>query len=248
MALEPGLLAAANRGILYVDEINLLDDHLADVLLDAAAMGVNTVEREGVSIAHPARFMLVGTMNPEEGDLRPQLADRIGLHVEVDGIEDSSVRAEVLRRREAWNADPEAFAATWDEQQQALRARLARAVELLPGVVVRRELYGAIARLVVRMGVSSHRADITILECAKATAALGGRGEVEEGDVFEAAALALGHRIAFDPFEPSEGLDERQLRRVLEDVLDAEKKAPPTTAAAASTPTSPSWKEPPTST
>ena len=154
----------------------------------------------------------------------------------------------MLRRREAWNADPEAFAATWEEQQEALRGRLARAVELLPGIVVRRELYGAIARLVVRMGVSSHRADITILECAKATAALAGRGEVEEGHVFAAAALALGHRISFDPFEPSEGLDERQLRRVLEDVLDAEKKAPPTTAAAASTPTSPSWKEPPTST
>lgn len=247
MALEPGLLAAANRGILYVDEINLLDDHLADVLLDAAAMGVNTVEREGVSIAHPARFLLVGTMNPEEGDLRPQLADRIGLNVEVEAIADAATRAEVLRRREAWNADPEGFAADWAGEEAELRARLARAADLLPQVVVRREVYGAIARLVVQMGVASHRADITILECAKATAALAGRSQVEEADIFAAASLALGHRIAFDPFEPSEGLDERQLRRVLEDVLDAEKKALPTTATAASTPISPSWREPPAS-
>ena len=153
----------------------------------------------------------------------------------------------MLRRREAWNADPEGFAANWEGEEAALRAGLARAAELLPQVVVRREVYGAIARLVVQMGVASHRADITILECAKATAALAGRSQVEEPDIFAAASLALGHRIAFDPFEPSEGLDERQLRRVLEDVLDAEKKALPTTATAASTPTSPSWREPPAS-
>ena len=124
-ALEPGLLAEANRGILYVDEINLLDDHLVDILLDAAALGVNTVEREGVSIQHPARFLLVGTMNPEEGELRPQIADRIGLHVDVTAIGDRFLRAEILRRREAFTLDPAAFVERWAPDQAALAGRLA---------------------------------------------------------------------------------------------------------------------------
>src|SRR2546425_3099797 len=176
-ALEPGLLAEANRGILYVDEINLLDDHLTDILLDAAALGVNVVEREGVSISHPARFLLVGTMNEEEGELRPQIADRIGLEVEVDALYDTEARAEIMRRREAFTADPEALLAEYSEAQDELAAELARAERLLGEVHVPGRLYGAIAHLVVKAGVASHRADVTIVECAKALAPLAGRTE-----------------------------------------------------------------------
>jgi Mg-chelatase subunit ChlI len=228
-ALEPGVLADANRGILYIDEINLLDDHLVDILLDAAALGVNVVEREGVSLEHPARFLLVGTMNPEEGELRPQIADRIGLRVDVDAIARPAARAEVTRRREAFTARPEAFLASWAEAQAELAERVSAAEELVRTVRVPEELYGAIARLVVRLGVESHRGDVVVLECAKALAALDGRAEPGRTDVVEAAELALGHRLPFDPFEPAPQVDEQQLRRILEDVLDAEadeKKAP----------------------
>ena len=228
-ALEPGLLAEANRGILYVDEINLLDDHLTDILLDAAALGVNVVEREGVSVEHPARFLLVGTMNPEEGELRPQIADRIGLHVEVEPLVEAGARAEIVRRREAFTADPDGFRARFGAEQGTLGARLARAQALVRDVRVPDPLYVALAALVVRMGVGSHRADVTILECAKAAAALGGRDEVLLEDVVGAAELALGHRLPFDPFGPAPSVDGRQVRQILEDLLEAEveaKKAP----------------------
>src|SRR5581483_3878171 len=155
-ALEPGLLAEANRGILYVDEINLLDDHLTDVLLDAAALGVNVVEREGVSIAHPARFLLVGTMNEEEGELRPQIADRIGLELDVEALDDPEARAEIVRRREAFAADPGGFRARWAEAQAALAARVAAAEALLSSVRLADELYAAVGHVVVRSGVESH--------------------------------------------------------------------------------------------
>ena len=238
MALEPGLLAEANRGILYVDEINLLDDHLCDVLLDAAALGVNVVEREGVSVSHPARFLLVGTMNPEEGDLRPQLADRIGLRVVVEALGDISRRAEVIRRREAFTADPSGFAAGWADEQERLAERIADARERMGAVSVAPGLYRAIARLVTGSSVSSHRADVTILQCAKALAALAGRTDVEPDDLLAAAGLALGHRVAVDPFEPSTGIDERLLRRVLDDALEAEstQKKTPVPATPGSTP------------
>jgi Mg-chelatase subunit ChlI len=222
MALEPGLLAEANRGIVYVDEINLLDDHICDVLLDAAALGVNVVEREGVSVSHPARFLLVGTMNPEEGELRPQLADRIGLRVVVEALSDPGRRAEVIRRREAYTADPSAFAAGWVDDQSRCEATIRAARDRLPAVSVAPGLYRAIARLVTGAGVASHRADVTILQCAKALAALAGHESVEPGDLLDAAGLALGHRVPVDPFEPSSGLDDRLLRRILEDALDAE--------------------------
>jgi Mg-chelatase subunit ChlI len=222
MALEPGLLAEANRGILYVDEINLLDDHICDLLLDAAALGVNVVEREGVSVAHPARFLLVGTMNPEEGDLRPQLADRIGLRVVVDALADPGRRAEVIRRREAYTTDPDGFASGWAGEQAELAASIRAARERLADVSVASELYRVIARLVTGAGVASHRADVTVLECAKALAALAGRAEVEAGDLLDGAELALGHRVALDPFEPGHGLDDRLLRRILDDALEAE--------------------------
>jgi Mg-chelatase subunit ChlI len=221
-ALEPGLLAEANRGILYVDEINLLDDHLTDVLLDAAALGVNVVEREGVSVSHPARFLLVGTMNEEEGELRPQIADRIGLEVEVEALMDPDARGEVVRRRGAFNADPEAFRATWSGMQAETATALAAGEDRLGLVRVPDELYGAVGQLVVRSGVESHRADITIVECAKALAALAGRDAVDAEDVLEAAVLALGHRLAADPFAPAPRIEPQVLRRLLDEALEVE--------------------------
>ena len=222
MALEPGLLAEANRGILYVDEINLLDDHICDVLLDAAALGVNVVEREGVSVAHPAQFLLVGTMNPEEGDLRPQLADRIGLRVVVEALADAERRAEVILRRESFTADQTSFAAGWQVRQEELAASIQAARDRVGRVTTAPELYRAIARLVTGAGVASHRADVTVLQCAKALAALDGRDDVRPEDILDAASLALGHRVAVDPFEPGPALDERILRRILDEVLDVE--------------------------
>jgi Mg-chelatase subunit ChlI len=245
-ALEPGLLAEANRGILYVDEINLLDDHLTDILLDAAALGVNVVEREGVSIAHPARFLLVGTMNPEEGELRPQIADRIGLHVDVSAIGDRYVRGEILRRREAFTLDPDGFASTWAGEQQTLSTRLGDAVAHLRDVRVPDDLYPAIGALVTAAGVLSHRADVTILECAKAGAALAGRATVTIDDVVEAGAMALGHRLQSDPFGPPAVIETRDVRRLLESVLDAEVEAKKAAAPRTTAPTSPSTSSMPT--
>jgi magnesium chelatase subunit D len=232
-ALEPGLLAEANRGILYVDEINLLDDHLSDVLLDAAASGVNVVEREGISLSHPARFLLVGTMNPEEGDLRPQLADRIGLHVEVTALRDPEARGDVIRRREAFTLDPDAFAARFSRYEDELRERLDGAVARVAGVRVPDRMYPAIGTLVTRLGVDSHRADVTVLECAKAIAALAGRDEVATADVREAATLALGHRRGGDPFGPPPRLDEHELDRALEEAVPGKATTPPTGKAGA---------------
>ncbi len=221
--LEPGLLAQANRGVLYVDEINLLDDHIADLLLDAAASGVNVVEREGVSVAHPARFLLVGTMNPEEGELRPQLADRIGLRVEVPVLRNRSDRAEVIRRRESFGVDPAAFRSRHELEQDGLRGSLQAASALLPQVEVPDELYGVIADVVNRFGISSHRADVTVLQCAKAGAALEGRRLVDAADLREAAVLALRHRAgAADPFESDAEPEEAEIRRTLDEVLGGE--------------------------
>ncbi len=219
-ALEPGLLAEANRGILYIDEINLLDDHIVDILLDAAALGVNIVEREGVSVSHPARFLLIGTMNPEEGELRPQIADRIGLQVEVQALASEAERVEVMKRREAFAADPAHFRAQYRRQEEDLRGAIAAAIARLPRVSVPERLYAAIAQLTQRAKVPSHRADITILQCAKALAALEGREEAAPADVLEAATLALGHRVPYDPFVAGPQLDTYTLRRQLEDILE----------------------------
>jgi Mg-chelatase subunit ChlI len=222
-ALEPGLLAEANRGILYVDEINLLDDHLTDILLDAAALGVNVVEREGISISHPARFLLVGTMNEEEGDLRPQIADRIGLRVEVEAVVEPEARGEIVRRREAFTADAAAFVSSWQAAESVLAEQVAAAERALPAVRVPDHMYPAVGQLTVRAGVTSHRADVTIVECAKAAAALSGRNEVAAEDVVEAASLALGHRLPVDPFAPPPSLQPAMVRRLLEDALELER-------------------------
>jgi magnesium chelatase subunit D len=220
LALAPGLLAEANRGILYVDEINLLDDHLGDILLDAAAMGVNVVEREGISVEHPARFLLVGTMNPEEGDLRPQIADRIGLRVDVSALTDPRERGEVLRRREAFTADPAAFAASHAGAQEDLRARIGTAQVRIASVRVPDALYAAIGAMVTRLGVTSHRGDVTVLECAKALAVLEGRDEVAAADVRAAASLALDHRRSADPLQPVPPLTDEEVEHALEAALE----------------------------
>jgi magnesium chelatase subunit D len=207
---EPGLLAAANRGILYVDEVNLLDDHLVDVLLDAAAMGVNVVEREGISYAHPARFILVGTMNPEEGELRPQLLDRFGLCVEVMGLHQLEARMAVVERRLAFEGDPEGFAAQWQEQQEISRQAILDARERLPRVGYTDDFLRLITAICVDQGVDGHRADIFMLKVAQTLAAYRGREAVSPGDVREAAALVLPHRLRRTPFSES-AMDDNRL-------------------------------------
>jgi magnesium chelatase subunit D len=207
---EPGLLAAANRGILYVDEVNLLDDHLVDVLLDATAMGVNVVEREGISYAHPARFILVGTMNPEEGELRPQLLDRFGLCVEVTGLHNLPARMDVVTRRLAFERDPEAFAARWQPEQEALRQAIVSARERLPRVSYTEDLLRFITLICLDQGVDGHRADIYMLKVAQTLAAYRGREAVEEADIKAAAELVLPHRLRRKPFSDA-ALDENKL-------------------------------------
>lgn len=191
---EPGLLANAHRGVLYVDEVNLLDDHVVDVLLDAAAMGVNTVEREGISFSHPSRFVLVGTMNPEEGELRPQLTDRFGLSVSVEAVPDVDSRAEILRRRLAFDDDPLAFAADWIEREEALRARIHEARVRVKDVEIRDEDLRRVAELVSAAAVDGHRAELAILKAAQSHAAFEGRDEIRVTDLALAARLALSHR------------------------------------------------------
>jgi len=215
-AFQPGLLAAANRGILYVDEVNLLGDHLVDLLLDAAAMGVHHVEREGVSVRHASRFLLVGTMNPEEGELRPQLLDRFGLVVEVRGCADPAERAEVVRRRLAYEADPEGFARRWREEDERLRGRILRARRLLPAARLPDALLERIVRACASLDADGHRADIVTAKAALALAAWEGRAEVGLDDVRRAAALALPHRRRRGPMEEP-GLERAELEAALGD-------------------------------
>ncbi|MER6480320.1 putative cobaltochelatase [Streptomyces filamentosus] len=214
-AFEPGLLAAAHRGILYVDEVNLLSDHLIDHLLDAAAMGASHVEREGVSVRHAARFLLVGTMNPEEGELRPQLLDRFGLTVEVAASRVPEERVEVVRRRLAFEDDPAAFAARWAGEEAALRARIAAAREVLPRVVLGDAVLLQIAATCAAFEVDGMRADIVMARAATALAAWAGREEVTSEDVRQAALLALPHRRRRNPFD-APGLDQDKLDETLE--------------------------------
>jgi magnesium chelatase subunit D len=214
---EPGLLAAAHRGILYVDEVNLLHDHLVDLLLDAAAMGRSTVERDGVSVVHAARLILIGTMNPEEGELRPQLLDRFGLTVEIAAPRDPELRAEVVRRRMAFDRDPASFVATYAADEQQLRARIARAQTLLSSVRLGDRQLATIARVCGAFEVDGMRADIVTARAAAAHAAWHGRAEITKPDIRAAARLALPHRRRRNPFD-APGLDEA----LLDQLLDAE--------------------------
>jgi magnesium chelatase subunit D len=216
-AFQPGLLAAANRGILYVDEVNLLHDHLVDLLLDAAALGISYVEREGVSVRHAARFLLVGTMNPEEGELRPQLLDRFGLTVEVAASRDPVQRAEVVRRRLAFEAAPAEFAAGHVSSTQALAARVSEARSRLAGVRLPDSMLELICGVCGAFGVDGMRADLVVARTSIALAAWEGRAEVGPDDVRAAARLALPHRRRRDPFD-APGLDEQALDEVLENL------------------------------
>ncbi|MGY4975618.1 putative cobaltochelatase [Streptomyces sp. 900105755] len=215
-AFEPGLLADAHRGILYVDEVNLLHDHLVDLLLDAAAMGASYVEREGVSVRHAARFLLVGTMNPEEGELRPQLLDRFGLTVEVAASREPDQRVEVVRRRLAYDDDPAGFAARWAGEEAAVRQRIVAARELLPSVRLGDGALRQIAATCAAFEVDGMRADIVMARTATALAAWAGRTEVLAEDVRQAALLALPHRRRRNPFD-APGLDEDKLDQTLEE-------------------------------
>ncbi|MEU6671140.1 putative cobaltochelatase [Streptomyces sp. NPDC046727] len=214
-AFEPGLLADAHRGILYVDEVNLLHDHLVDLLLDAAAMGASYVEREGVSVRHAARFLLVGTMNPEEGELRPQLLDRFGLTVEVAASREPEQRVEVVRRRLAYDDDPAAFAARWADEEAAVRQRIVAAREVLPQVRLGDGALRQIAATCAAFEVDGMRADIVMARTATALAAWAGRTDVLAEDVRQAALLALPHRRRRNPFD-APGLDEDKLDETLE--------------------------------
>ncbi|MGW2869578.1 putative cobaltochelatase [Kitasatospora sp. NPDC001225] len=224
-AYEPGLLARAHRGVLYIDEVNLLQDHVVDLLLDAAAMGRSYVEREGVSVRHAARFLLVGTMNPEEGELRPQLLDRFGLTVEIAATRDPAERAEVVRRRLGYDADPAGFAARFAEEERALAERITAARELLPKVELTDVALRQITAVCAAFEVDGLRADIVMARTAVALAAWDGRTEVLEEDVRKAAQLALPHRRRRNPFD-APGLDEEQLDRTLEEHAQQEEPEP----------------------
>jgi magnesium chelatase subunit D len=215
-AFEPGLLADAHRGILYVDEVNLLHDHLVDLLLDAAAMGASYVEREGVSVRHASKFLLVGTMNPEEGELRPQLLDRFGLTVEVAASREPDQRVEVVRRRLAYDDDPVGFAARWADEEASVRQRIVAARELLPSVRLGDGALRQIAATCAAFEVDGMRADIVMARTATALAAWAGRTEVLAEDVRQAALLALPHRRRRNPFD-APGLDEDKLDQTLEE-------------------------------
>ncbi len=211
---EPGVLASANRGLLYIDEVNLLDDHVVDVLLDSAAMGVNTVEREGISFAHPARFILVGTMNPEEGELRPQLLDRFALSVEIVGIREARERVTIMERNLSYERDAEAFRKDWLEKEQELSDKIARARELVDQVKYTSRDLLSIAALTASLNVDGHRADLVILKAARAQAAFEGRTKINDHDIALAAELALPHRIKRTPFQQAEMTTEQLQERI----------------------------------
>ncbi|GAB4497690.1 MAG: hypothetical protein OHK0052_09760 [Anaerolineales bacterium] len=211
---EPGVLAAANRGLLYIDEVNLLDDHVVDLLLDSAAMGVNVVEREGISFVHPARFILVGTMNPEEGDLRPQLLDRFGLSVDLVGIRDTRERVEIMKRNLAFEADSEAFVESWQPKERELSQKIESARALLEKVTYTPRDLVTIAALSSELNVDGHRADLVVLKTARAHAAFEGRTAITSRDIALAAELAYPHRIKRGPFHQSQISGEQLQERI----------------------------------
>lgn len=200
-AFEPGLLARANRGILYVDEVNLLDDHLVDVLLDSAASGWNTVEREGVSIRHPARFILVGSGNPEEGELRPQLLDRFGMHAQIGTVREPELRVKIVEQRTSFDQNPQSFKTQFETSQKELREKIATARALLPQVQIDYELRVSISKICSELNVDGLRGDIVTNRASKAIAAFEGRTQVTSQDIFTVVALCLRHRLRKDPLE-----------------------------------------------
>ncbi len=218
-AFEPGLLARAHRGFLYIDEVNLLEDHLVDLLLDVAASGENVVEREGLSVRHPARFVLIGSGNPEEGELRPQLLDRFGLSVEVRTPEDLQTRIEVIRRRDDYERDPAAFVERWKRKDGRLRSRIRKARERIDEVAVPDAVLERAARLCIALGTDGLRGELTLVRAARAVAAMEGAAEVGVKQLIEVAAPALRHRLRRDPLDES-GSTVR-VERAVDEVLDA---------------------------
>jgi magnesium chelatase subunit I len=200
-AFEPGLLAKANRGILYVDEVNLLDDHLVDILLDSAASGWNTVEREGISVRHPARFVLVGSGNPEEGELRPQLLDRFGMHAEIRTVKNPDLRVRIVEERTAFDQEPQIWVDKYQEEQNALRTQLVSAQDLLPSVEMEYDFRLKISQICSELDVDGLRGDIVVNRAAKAYAALDGRTVVTVDDISNIIVLCLRHRLRKDPLE-----------------------------------------------
>jgi Mg-chelatase subunit ChlI len=215
---EAGVLAAANRGLLYIDEVNLLDDHVVDILLDSAAMGMNIIEREGISFTHPSRFILVGTMNPEEGDLRPQLLDRFALSVDIKGIRDARDRVTIMERHMGFEESPENFREEWIPQEKVLGEKILEARQLVEKVIHTSRDLISIASLTASLNLEGHRSDLVILKAARAQAAFEGRTRISDLDIAIAAELALPHRLKRGPFMESdmtvEELEERieQLR------------------------------------
>ena len=211
---EPGVLASANRGLLYIDEVNLLDDHVVDVLLDSAAMGVNMVEREGISFTHPSRFIRVGTMNPEEGELRPQLLDRFALSVDIVGIREARERVMIMERNLAFEQDAEAFRRKWLLKEEDLSHQIERGRELVGEVTHTSRDLLSIAALTASLNVDGHRADLVILKAARAQAAFEGRTKINDHDIALAAELALPHRIKRTPFQQAEMTTEQLQERI----------------------------------
>jgi Mg-chelatase subunit ChlI len=210
---EPGVLAAANRGLLYIDEVNLLDDHVVDLLLDSAALGMNIIEREGISFSHPSRYILVGTMNPEEGDLRPQLLDRFSLSVQIRGLPNTEDRVAIMERNLSFEANPQEFIDQWGDQERALSQTIEAARKLVAQVAYSKRDLLAIAALTSSLEVDGHRADLVILKAARAHAAFEGRKEISDRDIAMAAELALPHRLRRGPFQQVEiSVEELQAR------------------------------------
>ena len=230
-AFEPGLLARANRGFLYIDEVNLLEDHLVDLLIDVAASGENVVEREGLSVRHPARFVLVGSGNPEEGELRPQLLDRFGLAVDVRTPTDIPTRVEVIKRRDAYERKPDTFCAQWKPEDQKIRQRIEAARKRLGEISVPDAMLEQAAQLCLKLGTDGLRGELTLLRAARAWAALEGRSSVQESDLRSVAAPALRHRLRRNPLDDT-GAGVRVERAVAEVLPSPENAtAPPQIAA-----------------
>jgi magnesium chelatase subunit I len=235
---EPGLLAQANRGFLYIDEANLLEDHLVDLLLDVAASGVNLVEREGLSVRHPARFVLIGSGNPEEGELRPQMLDRFGLAVDVKTPQDVPTRIEVIRRRDAFERDPDAFHKRWDGEEKKLRAKITRARGRIGEIATPDAALERATRLCLALGTDGLRGELTLIRAARAYAALEGAAEVGDAELRRVATMALSHRLRRNPLDDS-GSATRVERALAEAMGEAHAKPPradagPEDAAAAS--------------
>ena len=223
---EPGVLAAANRGLLYIDEVNLLDDHVVDILLDSAAMGMNIVEREGISFSHPARFILVGTMNPEEGDLRPQLLDRFALSVDITGIRDARERVLIMERNLAFESNPDPFRQQWLSKEEELSKQIEHARTLVDKITHTRRDLLSIAALTASLNVDGHRADLVILKAARAHAAFEARIAITDRDIALAAELALPHRIRRGPFYQTE-ISPEQLQERIEQLQGASSSGEP---------------------